>query len=130
MFLFSIIINLLWGERRDFEINKPAKGAISVSQQNGHHFIPETMKFDFRVILLRKIEYLWDNCLTKKFDTDLFLPLKKCARNVWSKQHSAAISSSIYSFTKERLSTNRRQRGYDKLTFTVEIPRYLKEHVC
>ena len=25
VFLFLIIINLLWGERRDFEIKKPAK---------------------------------------------------------------------------------------------------------
>ena len=26
VFLVSLIINLMWGERQDFEINKPAKG--------------------------------------------------------------------------------------------------------
>ena len=26
VFLVSLIINLIWGERQDFEINKPAKG--------------------------------------------------------------------------------------------------------
>ena len=27
VFLVSLIINLIWGERQDFEINKPAKAA-------------------------------------------------------------------------------------------------------
>ena len=61
VFLVSLIINLIWGERQDFEINKPEKGGKTVSRQNGHlinHCIPETIKFDFRVILLRRIEYL------------------------------------------------------------------------
>ena len=31
---------------------------------------------------------------------------------------------------KERLSSQGRQRGYNKLTFIVEMRRYLKEHVC
>ena len=31
---------------------------------------------------------------------------------------------------KERLSSQGRQRGYNKRTFIVEVPRYLKEHVC
>ena len=31
---------------------------------------------------------------------------------------------------KERLSSQGRQRGYNKLTFILEISRYLKEHVC
>ena len=26
VFLVSLIINLIWGERQDFEINKPEKG--------------------------------------------------------------------------------------------------------
>ena len=30
----------------------------------------------------------------------------------------------------ERLSSQGRQRGYNKLALIVEIPRYLKEHVC
>ena len=61
VFLVSLIINLIWGERQDFEINKPEKGWKTVSRQNGHlinHCIPETIKFDFRVILLRRIKYL------------------------------------------------------------------------
>ena len=56
VFLVSLIINLIWGERQDFEINKPEKGGKTVSRQNGHlinRCIPETFKFDFRVILLR-----------------------------------------------------------------------------
>ena len=36
VFLVSLIINLIWGERQDFEINKPAKGWKKVSRQNGH----------------------------------------------------------------------------------------------
>ena len=31
---------------------------------------------------------------------------------------------------KEGLSPQRRQRGYNKLTFIVEILRYVEEHVC
>ena len=31
---------------------------------------------------------------------------------------------------KERLSSQGRQRGYNKLTFIVEIPRYVEEQVC
>ena len=31
---------------------------------------------------------------------------------------------------KGRLSSQGRQRGYNKLTFIVEIPRYFKEHFC
>ena len=31
---------------------------------------------------------------------------------------------------KERLSSQGRQRGFNKLTFIVEMPRYFKEHVC
>ena len=61
VFLVSLIINLIWGERQDFEINKPAKGRKTVSRQNGHlinHCIPETIKFDFRVTLLRRIKCL------------------------------------------------------------------------
>ena len=45
-----------------------------------NYCIPETIKFDFRVILLRIIKYLQDNCLTKSYHTDLFLLLKKSAR--------------------------------------------------
>ena len=102
VFLVSLIITLIWGERQDFEINKPAKGWKTVSRQNGqliNNCIPETIKFDFRVILLRRMKYLWDNCLTKYHHTDLFLLLKKCARNVRSQEHSAAILSSMYWFT-------------------------------
>ena len=49
----------MWGERQDLEINKPEKGCKTGSRQNGHlinHCIPETIKFDFRVILLRRIK--------------------------------------------------------------------------
>ena len=84
VFLVSLIINLIWGERQDFEINKLAKGLKTVSRQNGqliNNCIPETIKFDFIVILLRRMKYLQDNRLTKNHHTDLFLPLKKCARN-------------------------------------------------
>ena len=59
--LSFIIINLMWGERQDFAIHKPAKGWKTVSWQNGHvlnHCIPETIKFDFRILLLRRIKYL------------------------------------------------------------------------
>ena len=35
-FLVSLIINLIRGERQDFEINKPAKGWKTVSRQNRH----------------------------------------------------------------------------------------------
>ena len=61
VFLVSLIINLIWGERQDFVINKPAKGCKTVSRHNGHllnHCIPETINFDFRVTLLRRIKYL------------------------------------------------------------------------
>ena len=40
----------------DFELGLPV-----VSRKNGHlinHVIPETIKFDLRVILLRRIKYL------------------------------------------------------------------------
>ena len=56
-----LVINLILGERQDFEISKPEKGRKTVSRQNGHlinHCIPETIKFDFRVILLRRMKYL------------------------------------------------------------------------
>ena len=61
VFLVSLIINLMWGERQDLEINKPAKGWKTISRQNGQLInccIPETIKFDFRVILLRRIKHL------------------------------------------------------------------------
>ena len=61
IFLVSLIINLVWGERQDFEINKPEKGRKTVSRQNGHlinRCIPQMIKFDFRVILMRRIKYL------------------------------------------------------------------------
>ena len=61
VFLVSLIINLIWGERQDFEVNKPIEEVKTVSRQNGHlinHCIPQTVKFDFRVILLRRIKYL------------------------------------------------------------------------
>ena len=32
VFLVSLIINLIWGERQDFEINKPEKGGKTVSR--------------------------------------------------------------------------------------------------
>ena len=51
----------MWGERQDFEINKPAKGWKTISQQNRHliyHCIPETIMIDSRFILLRRIKYL------------------------------------------------------------------------
>ena len=35
VFLVSLIINLIWGERQYFEINKPAKGLKTVSRQIG-----------------------------------------------------------------------------------------------
>ena len=44
---------------RDKQASKRVKAAVS--RQNGHlinHSIPETTKFDFRVILLRRIKYL------------------------------------------------------------------------
>ena len=81
----SAIINLIWGERQDFEINKPEKGWKTVSRQNGHlinHCIPETIKFSFRVILLRRIKYLWDNCLTKNYHTVLFLLVRTFSRHL------------------------------------------------
>ena len=59
--LVSLIISLMWGERQDFEINRPAKGWKTISQQNRHliyHCISETIKIDSRVILLRRIKYL------------------------------------------------------------------------
>ena len=47
------------------------------------------------------------------------------------KQHLATILSSMYCFLrKERLSSQGPQRGYNKLTFIVEMPQYLKELVC
>ena len=55
--LVLLIINLMWGERGDFEITSRCKGENAVLCQNGH-CIPETIKFDFRVILLRRINYL------------------------------------------------------------------------
>ena len=61
VFLVSLIINLTWGERQDFEMNKPEKGGKTVSRQNGYlinHCIPETIKFDFGVILSRRIKFL------------------------------------------------------------------------
>ena len=57
VFLVSLIINLIRGERGDFEITSRLKGENAVSCQNGH-CIPETIEFDFRVILLRRINYL------------------------------------------------------------------------
>ena len=61
VFLVSLISNLMWVEKQNFEINSPGKVENAVSRQNGHlikHCIPETIKFDFRVILLRRIKYL------------------------------------------------------------------------
>ena len=59
VFLVSLIINLMWGERETSQ----RKGENAVSRQNGqliNHCIPETNKFDFRVIRvrLRGIKYL------------------------------------------------------------------------
>ena len=61
VFLVSLIINLLWGERQDFEKASQRKGENAVSPQDGHlinHYIPETIKFDFKVVLLRRFKYL------------------------------------------------------------------------
>ena len=86
VFLVSLITNLMLRERQDFEINKPCqRKGEKLSQQNGqliYHCIPETIKFDFRAILLRRIKYLSHDCLTENYHTDLLLLLKKCARNI------------------------------------------------
>ena len=61
VFLVSLIINLLWGERQYFEKASQRKGENAVSRQDGHlinRYIPETIKFDFKVVLLRRFKYL------------------------------------------------------------------------
>ena len=61
VFLVSLIINLMWGERQDFEKASQRKGENAASRQNGHlinHYIPETIKLDFKVVLLRRFKYL------------------------------------------------------------------------
>ena len=69
----------MWRERQDFEKASQRKGENAASRQNGHlinHYIPETIKFDFKVVFLRRFKYLQDNCSTKNYHTDLFLLLK------------------------------------------------------
>lgn len=54
--LVAVIINLMWREKKDFEISSQRKGENVVSWQNGqwiNHCIPETIKFDFSVLLFR-----------------------------------------------------------------------------
>ena len=44
--------------------------------------------------------------------------------------HATVVVIETNVLRKEGLFSQGRQRGYSKLTFIVEIPRYLKEHVC
>ena len=64
----------------------------------------------------------------------MILTFSCCSKNVREMLGRNNIQpSSCLRFTvlrKERLSSQRRQWGYNKLTFIGEIPRYLKGHVC
>ena len=56
--LVSLIINLMWGEKRDFEINKPEKGQKCSFTASGlliNHCTPEMIQFEFRVELFGRI---------------------------------------------------------------------------
>ena len=84
----------MWRERQDFEINKSAKGWKTISRQNGHSIYTVFLKRLSSILELYCLEELNIYSmiiLTENYHTDLFLLLKKCARNVRSLQHSAAI---------------------------------------
>ena len=131
VFLVWLIINLIWGERQDFEINKPAKRWKTVSRQNGHlinHCIPETIKLElyyleelsiYRIIVQQKIIILTFSSRSKNVREMLG------RKNI---QPPSCLRCTV--LRNERLSSQGRQRGYNKLTFIVEMLRYLKEHVC
>ena len=56
--LSLLIINLMWGEKRDFEINKPEKGQKCSFTASGlliNHCTPEMIQFEFRVELFGRI---------------------------------------------------------------------------